>query len=102
MKFSIVALTITQIAAFSHQSGGSTLADCPMMAKRNLQIAQDRVLSENLQKRLTVPTIADFRKVKVDIIAALTGFNAFYTSKFRHFGPFFVRLAWHCAGMKTL
>jgi catalase-peroxidase len=97
MKFSIVALSISQLAAFSDLSAGSALTDCPMLAKRNLKVAQDRALADDLKKR-QVAAIADFQKVKVDIIAALTNSNPDYPADFGNYGPFFVRLAWHCSG----
>lgn len=44
----------------------------------------------------------DFNAVRADIRELLTDSQAFWPADFDNYGPFFVRLAWHCAGTYRL
>ncbi|KAI8826211.1 heme peroxidase [Fimicolochytrium jonesii] len=40
----------------------------------------------------------DFKALEADIIKTLTDSKDFWPADFGNYGPFFIRLAWHCAG----
>ncbi|GMI04141.1 hypothetical protein TrLO_g10901 [Triparma laevis f. longispina] len=91
MKFGLSALVLATLAI-------PALSSCPYLEsltpERQLSLKQD-----NPHTSHKVPAeLADLHSVKSDIVSLLHSSDPKWPSDYGNYGPFFVRLAWHCSG----
>lgn len=91
MKFGLSALVLATLAI-------PALSSCPYLEsltpERQLSLKQD-----NPHTSPKVPAeLADLHSVKSDIVSLLHSSDPKWPSDYGNYGPFFVRLAWHCSG----
>ena len=76
-------------------------AECPYLASLGADESAARMLKNNNphdEAPASVRQVADFREVQQDLRALFTSTNIKWPADYDHYGPFFIRLAWHCSG----
>mmetsp|Transcript_40622 Transcript_40622/g.99777 ORF Transcript_40622/g.99777 Transcript_40622/m.99777 type:complete len:720 (-) Transcript_40622:292-2451(-) len=75
-------------------------AQCPFMsgAKRAVAPTERMAMASASRSYLDALEKLDVGAVRADIKALLTNSQDFWPADFGNYGPFFIRLAWHCAG----
>lgn len=75
-------------------------AGCPFLAnqKQTPLTSQESVDAEAITAYRRALTDIDFSAVQVDLVELFHTSQDWWPSDFDNYGPFFVRLAWHCSG----
>ncbi|KAI9360814.1 heme peroxidase [Zopfochytrium polystomum] len=71
---------------------------CPLTRRADAAVGADSLI----KTRRSTATAVDYAAVKVDIVKALTSSQDSWPSDFGNYGPFWIRLAWHCSGSYRL
>ncbi|GMI11253.1 hypothetical protein TrVE_jg2970 [Triparma verrucosa] len=76
------------------------LSSCPYLASLSDDSPQRQLTlkTENTKSRTEQVELADLQAVKKDIVELLHSSDPKWPSDYDNYGPFFVRLAWHCTG----
>ncbi|KAI9330583.1 heme peroxidase [Zopfochytrium polystomum] len=72
---------------------------CPMARRADAAVGADTLLKA---RRSAAAAAVDYAAVKADIVKTLTNSQESWPADFGNYGPFFIRLAWHCAGSYRL
>ena len=87
---------------FNHAAGGGTTSQdwWPNALKLNI-LHQHSSLSDPMGKTFNYAEefkTLDLAAVKADLVALMTDSQEWWPADFGHYGPFFIRMAWHSAG----
>mmetsp|Transcript_23375 Transcript_23375/g.46536 ORF Transcript_23375/g.46536 Transcript_23375/m.46536 type:complete len:653 (-) Transcript_23375:27-1985(-) len=94
MKFASAAILSATLAL-------GVSAECPYLASLGADESAARMLKGNPHDEGSaerVRQVADFKEVQKDLRALFTSNNSKWPADYDHYGPFFIRLAWHCSG----